>query len=234
MNSLTGKTVLITGGTRGIGKTTAEWLAKEGAAVFVTSRTAAPALPAAPPQSGEIATAMLDVTDEAGILRLFHWLDEQELRLDMLVNNAGVGIFKPLAETTLAEWDTVITTNLTGLFLCSREAYKLMKKQGGGRIINLSSISGYMPLAANGAYGSSKHAVRGLSQICNEEWKQDRVFVTAISAGAVATEITDHRLFDPADMLKPEDIAQTIVELAKKPLSVRIDEIRILPPKGVL
>ncbi|HZG16726.1 MAG TPA: SDR family oxidoreductase [Candidatus Bathyarchaeia archaeon] len=232
--SMIGKLVLITGGTRGIGKTTAEWLAREGAAVCVTSRQTSPALPAAPLQSGTISTAMLDVTDEDSILRLFRWFQEQHGQLDVLINNAGIGVFKPLADTTREEWETVMATNLTGLFLCSREAYRLMKRNGGGRIINLSSITGYMPIPHNGAYGSSKHAVRGFSQICNEEWKQDRVFVTTVSAGAVRTEITDNRLFDPADMLQPEDIADAILNIASKPLSMRVDEIRILPPKGVL
>ncbi|WP_235827954.1 SDR family oxidoreductase [Brevibacillus migulae] len=229
-----GKLVLITGGTRGIGKITAEWLAREGAAVCVTSRHASPDLPAAPLQTGTISTAKLDVTDEDSIFRLFAWLEEQHGQLDVLVNNAGIGIFKPLADTTREEWEAVIATNLTGLFLCSREAYRLMKRKGGGRIINLSSITGYMPIPHNGAYGSSKHAVRGLSQICNEEWKEDRVFVTTVSAGAVATEITDDRMFDPADMLKPEEIAEAILHIASKPLTMRVDEIRILPPKGVL
>lgn len=231
---LEGKLVLITGGTRGIGKTTAEWLAREGAAVCVTSRTATPMLPTSPLTPGEIATASLDVTEEKSVVSLFSWLEEKHGRLDILVNNAGVGIFKPVVETTLSEWETVLSTNLTGLFLCSREAYKLMKQHGGGRIINLSSISGYLPLAENGAYGSSKFGVRGFSQICNEEWKHDRVLVTTVSAGAVCTEITDSRLFDPADMLQPADIAEAILDIATKPLSLRVDEIRILPPKGVL
>jgi NAD(P)-dependent dehydrogenase (short-subunit alcohol dehydrogenase family) len=232
--SLLDKVVLITGGTRGIGKTTAKWLAREGAAVCVTSRHAEPARPTEPLRAGDIRVARLDVTDEASVMSLFAWLKDTAGKLDVLVNNAGVGIFKPIEDTTLQEWREVMDINVAGLFLCSREAFTLMKKQGGGRIINLSSISGYLPLSENGVYGASKYAVRGFSQICNEEWKSYGVHVTAVSAGAVCTEITDSRTFHPQDMLKPEDIAAVIVDIAKKPPGVRIDEIRILPPKGVL
>ncbi|MGZ4164416.1 MAG: SDR family oxidoreductase, partial [Tumebacillaceae bacterium] len=156
-------------------------------------------------------------------------------RLDVLVNNAGVGVFKPVVETTLAEWQAIMDTNLTGLFLCSKEAFKIMKPQGGGRIINIASVSGYIPIVENGAYGASKYAVRGFSDILNEEGKLHNIRVSTVSPGAVYTDMTVNRdFFNPADMLKPEDVAETILDIARRPLHVRIDEVKILPPKGVL
>lgn len=230
-----GKVVLITGGTRGIGRTMAELLARAGARVWVTSRQAPPSGEVAPSAAGEVREVYLDVTREPSVVALFERIDAAYGRLDVLVNNAGIGVFKPVAETTLEEWHRVIDTNLTGVFLCSREAFKRMRTQGGGRIINIASVAGCIPLAENGAYGASKYAVRGFSQILNEEGKDYNIRVSTVTPGAVYTDIWAGRPgFDRCHMLQPEDVAQTVLDIASRPLHVRIDEVTILPPKGVL
>ncbi|MGZ4107639.1 MAG: SDR family oxidoreductase [Tumebacillaceae bacterium] len=234
-DSMQGKVVLITGGTRGLGKTMAEYLAREGAAVWVTSRQASAPSAEQKAAFGEVREVLLDVTREDSVQALFQAVLATYGRLDVLVNNAGVGVFKPIVETTLAEWQAIMDTNLTGLFLCSKEAFKIMKPQGGGRIINIASVSGYIPIVENGAYGASKYAVRGFSDILNEEGKLHNIRVSTVSPGAVYTDMTvDRDFFNPADMLKPEDVAETILDIARRPLHVRIDEVKILPPKGVL
>jgi NAD(P)-dependent dehydrogenase (short-subunit alcohol dehydrogenase family) len=177
----------------------------------------------------------LDVTSEASVRRLFAAAERCFGRIDVLVNNAGVGVFKPIEETTLAEWQLVMDTNLTGVFLCAREAFRHMKARGGGRIIHIGSVSGFIPIVENGAYGASKYGVRGLSHILNEEGKRLNIRSSVISLGAVYTDIWEGREgFAPSDMLALDDIAETVLDIARRPLHVRIDEVRLLPPKGVL
>jgi 3-oxoacyl-[acyl-carrier protein] reductase len=228
------KVVLITGGTRGLGRAIAKKLADQGAVVWATSRSAKLAVETAP-LPGEIKEIYLDVTEEKSVVRLFDLMMNLHHRLDVLINNAGVALFKPILETSVEEWNHIIATNVTGVFLCSKEAFRLMKSQGGGRIINIASIAGYIPLAENTAYGSSKYAVRGFSKILNEEGKKANVRVSVISPGAIRTELTESQsIFDPRDMLNPEAVAESVLDIAKRPLHTHIEEVKILPPKGVL
>lgn len=234
IKTLKQKVVLVTGGTRGLGKAIAEKLANEGAAVWVTSRLADFPVETAP-RFGEIKEVYLDVRYEESVKNLFSLIANLHNRLDVLINNAGVGIFKSVLDTSLEEWNNIIETNLTGLFLCSREAFRIMKQQGGGRIINIASIAGCIPLIENGAYGTSKYAVRGFSKILNEEGKAANIRVSVISPGAINTGMAqDNPNFNPSDMLKPEEVAESVLDIAKRPLHTRIDEVKIFPPKGVL
>ncbi len=235
MSVMRGKVVLITGGTRGLGKAMAQLLAQEGAAVVVTSRKAKAVTKRLKNPFGNIQEMPLEVSDEKSVQKLFGWLEATFSSLDVVVNNAGVGVFKPLTDISLKEWNETIGTNLTGVFLCAREAFRRMKKQGGGRIINIGSIADYMALPLGSAYGASKFGVRGLTQVLNEEGRDLGVRATLISPGATYTEIWKGRKgFSPKDMLSPEDIAEAVLDVARRPLRVRVDEIRILPPKGVL
>jgi 3-oxoacyl-[acyl-carrier protein] reductase len=238
-STLQGKTVVITGGARGLGKVMAEKMVEGGATVIVTSRN----IPAFeyPELVDECVNQWpLDVTDETSVTSFFTYLTQhlskQGKRLDVLVNNAGIGVFKPVIETTLDEWNKIIATNLTGVFLCSKEAFRLMKEDGkGGRIITISSISGYQPIAENGAYGASKFGVSGFSKILNEEGKPFNIRVSVVYPGAVYTDIWEGREgFKREDMMEAIDVAETVSDIASRPLRVRIDEVKILPPKGVL
>jgi NAD(P)-dependent dehydrogenase (short-subunit alcohol dehydrogenase family) len=216
-----------------LGAATAKLLAEEGAIVIATSRKA--------PKgdlkntAGSISQAALDVTDERSVRELFAKIEDTFGGIDVLVNNAGIGVFKPVTEISLAEWNEVIQTNLTGAFLCAREAFKLMKNRKGGRIINIGSVVDHVALPHNGAYGASKFGLRALSLNLNEEGKAFNIRVSLVSPGAVYTEIWHGREgFSADDMLQPIDIAQTVLDIAHRPLRVRIDEVRLMPPKGVL
>lgn len=229
-----GKVVIVTGGLRGLGQAAARALAREGAAVWATSRKAAETQAGAP-RPGEVREARLEVTDEASVARLFARVLAAHGRLDVLVSNAGMGIFKPVEDMSLAEWEQVLSTNLTGAFLCCREAFRRMKAQGGGRIIAIGSVAGYVPLAGCTAYGASKWGLRGLCASLNEEGKAHGVRVSVVHPGATWTEIWHGREgFSAEDMLQPEDVAESVLDIASRPPHVRIDEVRILPPKGVL
>jgi short-subunit dehydrogenase len=152
-----------------------------------------------------------------------------------LVNNAGVGTFKPIVDLSLAEFEETLKTNLTGSFLCMREAARRMKSKGGGRIIQIGSISDHLTLPENGAYAASKFGTRALVGVLNEELKHHGVHCSLVSPGATLTEIWQGRSgFDPNDMISPDDIATTVTDILMRPKGVRIDEVKILPSKGVL
>ncbi|MCA1030785.1 SDR family oxidoreductase [Bacillus timonensis] len=232
---LHGKVILITGGTRGIGAATASLLASHGACVISTSRQAPKVDGRFSIRAGEIREVFLDVTQEESVTHLFQIIHLSMGKIDVVINNAGIGLFKSIEETTLKEWQDIMDTNVTGVFLCCREAFKLMKTQGGGRIINIASVAGYIPLPYNSGYGTSKYAIRGFSSILNEEGKHDNIRVSVVSPGATLTEMTAGiEGLQPEDMLKPEDVADSIFDIARRPLHVRIDEVKILPPKGIL
>lgn len=226
--------VLITGGERGIGKYLADQFLESGASVIVTSRTAE-FLEDIIIQENALIVQQLDVADEDSVKRLFTWITFSGVKLDILVNNAGIGFFKPLVDTTLNEWEQTISTNLTGAFLTSKEACKLMNESGGGRIINIGSIADKFALNNNASYGASKCGLKGLSSILSEEEKYNKIRVTHITLGAVYTEIWKERInFLKDDMLDPVQVAQLIAYIALLPTNMRIDNIEITPEKGIL
>ncbi|MDR3501279.1 MAG: SDR family oxidoreductase [Legionella sp.] len=234
MEANTNKLILVTGGKAGLGRALAEQLIQHKATVIVTSRQASfhkdlRLLP------GEIHLQQLDVTQEDSILQLFSWLNSLNRPLDVLVNNAGLGVFQAVEDITTAEWELIIKTNLTGAFLCSREAYRIMRKHGGGRIINIGSIANKVGLANNLAYGASKWGLKGLSTNLGEEGKNHHIRVSHVTLGATYTEIWKDRAgFAKEDMLDPNMVAQYLSYLALLPLEIAVNEIEILPEKGVL
>ncbi|WPB73477.1 SDR family oxidoreductase [Archangium violaceum] len=177
----------------------------------------------------------VDITDEASVASLFERAEKEVGPISVLINCAGVGVFTSIADTSVQDWRKTLEVNLTGAFICSREAFNRMKTRGGGRLIHIGSISDHLTLPMNGSYAASKHGVRALTGVLNEEGKPYSIRATLISLGAVYTSFWKTRPeFSPADMLSVEDVAQSIWEIAQKPLNVRVDEIRLLPPKGVL
>jgi len=229
---LSNRVILVTGASRGLGRAIALACAADGAAVIGASRSAAPSGSLAP---GEVTSAHLDVRNPASVDALYAFVDRTAGRVDALVNSAGAFAFKPIDELSLDEWTRVIDTNLTGAFLCSAAALARMKKAGGGRIVTIGSIAGRLPLVECGAYGASKFGVRGLSQVLTEEGKAHGVFATLVSLGAVNTGAFEGRAgFDPAEMLSVEDVAEAVVEVLAKRARVRVDEVELMPPKGIL
>jgi NAD(P)-dependent dehydrogenase (short-subunit alcohol dehydrogenase family) len=233
MAALGNLVVVVTGASRGIGQAIASTAAREGATVVAAARSFREV--SRRPEPGTVAAAPLDVTDEASVGALFSWLDREVGKVDVLVNNAGAAVWKPLDALSFDEWRLVVDTNLTGAFLCAREAMKRMKRAGGGRIVTIGSVADRVPLATNGAYGASKFGARGLTQVITEEGKAFHVFGTLVSLGAVATDMwAGRRGFDLRDMLSADDVAACVVDILARPLSVRIDEVQLGPPKGIL
>lgn len=175
MKKLDGKIALITGASQGIGQGIAEAFAAEGASLVLSSRNVerlnqnAQALTEA---GADVLVVQTDVTNEAQVQELFRQAMERFGRLDILVNNAGVFDGGPLDELSVEAWDKVIATNLRGPFLCTREAMRIMKAQGGGRIINIGSISAQRVRPNSAAYSTSKFGISGLTQVTALEGRE--------------------------------------------------------------
>ncbi|WP_257454072.1 SDR family oxidoreductase [Archangium lipolyticum] len=223
---MSARNAIVVGGTGDIGSAVTARLRAEGLRVVCASNDVKQETPD---------EMRVDVTDEASVASLFDRAEKELGSIALLVNCSGFGAFTPLEEMSVHDWRKTIDVNLTGTFLCAREAFRRMKARGGGRLIHIGSVSDHLALPMNGAYAASKHGVRGLTGVLNEEGKPYSIRATLISLGAVYTSFWRTRPdFSPADMLSVEEVAQTIWEIARKPLNVRVDEIRLLPPKGVL
>lgn len=223
---MSARNAIVVGGTGEIGGAVLARLRAEGLRVLCASNDV----------RRETAEALhVDVTDERSVTAMFDGAEKALGPLSLLVNCSGVGVFAPLVEISAQDWRKTIDVNLTGAFLCAREAFKRMKATGGGRIIHMGSVSDHLCLVDNAAYAASKHGLRGLTGVLNEEGKPHAIRATLLSLGAVYTSFWHSRPeFSPADMLSLEEVAQTIGEIARKPLNVRVDELRLVPPKGVL
>ncbi|MGH2369025.1 MAG: SDR family NAD(P)-dependent oxidoreductase, partial [Chloroflexota bacterium] len=175
MGGLDGKVVLVTGGSRGIGKGIARGMAREGASVVISARPSAALEETTAELAAGGATVLAvpaDVADETQVDHLFEAAMERFGRLDVLVNNAGAFDGGPLDALSTEAWNRVIAVNLTGPFLCTRAAFRIMKAQGGGRIINVSSISAQRVRPNSAPYSASKHGVWGLTQVTALEGRE--------------------------------------------------------------
>lgn len=219
---LKGKVALVTGSTKGIGLAIAEALLNEGAKVAISARNSAEvtAVTAALERShkGRVLGHACDVRREADVEALYRALDETWGGVDVLVNNAGVGFFKNLEAMALEEWNSVIETNLTGVFLASRGAIPRMRKRGGGYIFNISSLAGKNAFAKATVYNASKFGLNGLSEALMQEVRYDGIKVSYLMPGSVNTYFNGQAP-DPgaAWKIQPEDVAEIVVDLLRHP-----------------
>lgn len=189
---LTGKTALVTGSSRGLGRAIAEGLAKAGATLVVNgtdparTETAASELRTAGYQARACA---FDVTDEAAIVQAFERFDAESMVIDILVNNAGVQHRKPLVEFTTAEWRKVIETNLTSAFVIGREAAKRMIPRQRGKIINIGSLGSELARPTIAPYTAAKGGIRNLTRAMAVEWAQHGIQANAIGPGYMLTDM---------------------------------------------
>ena len=199
--SLQGRIAMITGASRGLGKQMAEALAGAGAAVALAARNLpmVEAVRASILAAGGRAEAFAaDVTDEAQVAELAIRVRERLGVADILINNAGINVRKPITEFTLQEWHSVLETNLTGAFLCCRAFVPGMIEAKFGRILNMTSIMSHVSLPGRAAYSASKSGLLGMTRALALELAPHGITVNGISPGPFATEMNKPLMEDPA------------------------------------
>lgn len=217
MLRLAGKTAIVTGGGRGIGKAISIGFGEEGANVVVAARTAPEIEEVARTiqQSGAKGLAIeCDITDEGAVENLVRQALEAFASIDILVNNAGIGTARPVWGLTKASFENILQVNLVGTFLCTKHVWRHMRQQGGGSIINVSSLGGIVGYPMLSAYCASKSGQIGLTRACAEEGKADHIRVNAIAPGKGDTKIRASVPEDKTRLLRPEDHVGVCVFLA--------------------
>jgi NAD(P)-dependent dehydrogenase (short-subunit alcohol dehydrogenase family) len=200
MKTLEGKTALITGASKGLGKAMALALGQAGARLVLASRNLQQlkeTATAVRDLGGEAAVFQTDVTEEVQVAKLAEEVARDCGRIQILINNAGVNLRKPVTEFTLAEWRQVTDTNLTSVFLMCRAFVPQMKGQGYGRILNLTSIMSHVALPGRTAYSASKAGLLGFTRALALELVEEKITVNGISPGPFATELNTPLLQDP-------------------------------------
>ncbi|HVL35626.1 MAG TPA: SDR family oxidoreductase [Burkholderiales bacterium] len=225
--SLEGRTVLVTGGARGLGAAIARELARAGAALVLADVNLAGAQAVAESLPGGARAVPLNLTDERSVAAAFERLD----RLDVLVNNAAVDFTLPIDELTVAQWDAVIAVNLRGAFLMARHAAARMRAQGGGQIVNIASTAAKRAWPNAAAYHASKWGLLGLSHALHAELRPHRIKVTAIVAGGMRTPFLLDRFpdIDPGVLQDPANVAATIRFVLTLPEESVIPEVTVIP-----
>jgi NAD(P)-dependent dehydrogenase (short-subunit alcohol dehydrogenase family) len=240
------KVAMVTGAGSGIGKASALALAKAGYAVVLAGRRkdALDAVAAAAREHRVMALAVpTDVGDPAQVKALFAKTKESFGRLDVLFNNAGMGAPPlPLEDLTYEQWKAVVDVNLTGMFLCTQEAFKIMKAQSprGGRIINNGSISAHAPRPNSAPYTSTKHAVTGLTKSTALDGRKYDIACSQIDIGNAATEMTERMkngvpqangeiMVEPT--MNVQHVADAVVHMASLPLDANIQFLAVMATK---
>lgn len=246
MNTTTNQVALVTGAGSGIGRACAIALAEAGFRVVLAGRRA-DALQQTIAEAGEAGSRLLavptDVGDPASVKALFAATKQRFGRLDVLFNNAGMGTpAMPFEDISFEQWQAVLAVNLTGPFLCSQEAFRIMKDQSprGGRIINNGSISAYAPRPFSAPYTSTKHAISGLTRSLALDGRAYDIACGQIDIGNAATDMTQRMtsgVLQPGGELKVEPrmdvkhVAEAVVHMAKLPLDVNVLFMNVMATK---
>jgi len=229
---LEGKVAIVTGAGRGIGRYIALTLTHHGARVALAARTEAEleAVRAEIEALGGQATSFpTDVSRETDVMSLVRHTAGHFGRLDIVVNNAGIGIFGPLAETTTDAWDQIMAVNARGPFLLCREAIPYLKQHPPAFIININSVVGLKGYANQAAYSASKHAVMGMTSALAKEVQRDGIRVHAICPGVVDTQLGGEARpdLDRSVLMQPQEIADIVLFLVTRHGNAVIDEIQV-------
>lgn len=236
---LAGKKAVVTGGSKGIGLEVVRSLLSNGASVVICARNqgqidrALADLRSNAANSNKVAGRIADVSDPGQVAELFRFADQELGGLDILINNAGSGVFRATAELTIEEWNNIIGTNLSGVFYCSREALERFQKARGGAVINISSLAGKNPFAGGAAYNASKFGLNGFTEAMMLDHRNDNVRVSYIMPGSVNTAFgggqePEHR----SDWkIAPEDIAEIVLSILRMPARTLISRVEVRPSR---
>ncbi|MBT4073914.1 MAG: SDR family oxidoreductase [Chloroflexi bacterium] len=238
MGKLDGKVAVITGGGTGIGKAIGKAFAEEGCDLVLAARNAerlkesAEEIAATGVRTVAVPT---DVASEADVIALFERAMSEFGRVDLLVNNAGVIAGDPIEELTLEKWRQVFSVNVDGLMMCTREAFKIMKPQGGGRIINIGSVAADRPREWSAPYTSSKHAVTGLTKSTALDGREYGISCGQLNPGNTWVERrADGRSASGKDMgaepmVETADMANAALMMATLPPEANVLEMTVIP-----
>jgi NAD(P)-dependent dehydrogenase (short-subunit alcohol dehydrogenase family) len=235
---------LVTGAGSGIGRASALALAAAGFSVVLSGRRVESLEAAAAEATGDAVGLVCDVRDAASVDGLFAEIEVRFGRLDFLFNNAGVGApAVPLEDLTPEQWMDVVNTNLTGTFLCSRAAFRLMKRQTprGGRIVNNGSLSAWVPRPHSGPYTATKHAITGLTRSMSLDGRDHDIACGQIDIGNAATEMAEPMRTTgvlQADgstrtepTIDPDDVARAVVYMATLPPEANVQFLTVMATK---
>ncbi len=237
MNQLKDQVGIVTGASGGLGKTIAEAYAAEGAKVVLGSRNMenmAEVVKSIQEAGGTALAVQTDVRSEEDIIALFKACVDKFGRLDILVNNAGITTNKPTDEIDLETWQNILAVNVTGSFLCAREALKIMKPQKRGRIINIGSIAAKTPRPNSAPYTTTKHALEGLTRSLARDGREYGIAASIITLGATDTgqgfggARKNERTGD-AYWMDVEDMGRIAVMIAALPQMANIYDLTVLP-----
>lgn len=235
MGDLDGRTAIVTGGGSGIGKVIAQVFAGAGARVFIAGRSAERLERTADELGANVRAVTTDVTNEDDVRRLFEVATGAGGSVDLLVNSAGAFAGSVVDDLTLEAWRTVMEVNVTGTFLCAREAFRHMRPRGGGRIINIGSIAGSRAREHSTAYSASKHAIWGLTQALALDGRDDGIVVSCLNPGNTQVErradtvAAAGRAQGPEPMMEAEQVGRLALLMATMPPDVNILEATMLP-----
>ena len=234
------KVAVVTGASRGLGRAFAEALVAKGARVYGLARSEDDLRDAHDALGDAFIPVACDVRDRGSVRRAFQNVRDDAGRLDVLVNNAGLGRFGEVAGLEQADWDVQVETNLGGVFACTQEALPTMQEQNkktgfGGHIVNIASVAGLVGNPHIAAYNATKFGVRGFSEALMKEVREDGIKVTCVYPGSVETHFADVAGSGGSkNPMRPEDVAATVVHVLEGPDNYLISEVvmRPLRPKG--
>lgn len=236
-NSTKQKVVWITGASRGIGKAIAERLVREGYRVALSARNADSLREVAGDVGNEhVLYVECDVREEESVYFAYRTIVERFEQVDVLVNNAGMGVFAPLADLSVQDFDDMVATNLRGSFLCIKAVLPAMLKRKAGTIIHVHSVSAIKAFSSSSGYGASKAGTLAMSRSLREEVRDQNIRVIDVIPGATETDIWDEK--DRAQyrgrMMQPEDVADVFPLLLSTNPRMLAEEIVLRPQRGDL
>ncbi len=231
---LANQIAVVTGGSQGLGQAITDVLSAAGATVIIGDvkiEQASQRAAALTNQERNVTARQLDLLDPGSIQQFVTTVIDEYGRVDILINNAGTDVTKPVEELTLAEWDRILGVNLRGVFLMAQAVLPIMYRQGAGHIVNITSTAAKRAWPNASAYHASKWGVLGLSYALFAEARQQGVKVTAVAPGGMRTPFLLDRFpdLDPNNLQEPHTVAQTIRHVLTLPPESVIPEVMVLP-----